>query len=336
MADAKSWNLWHGCRKWSEGCANCYMFALDRLHGVPERSAAVVRTGDLEKPLRRDRRGRFKFPAGFCLRVNMTSDTFLEEADPWRKDMWSVIRRRPDLVFLLLTKRVHRIGACLPAGWGEGWENVDLGMTCENQRAFEERWPLFSRVPARHKWINVAPCLGPVDLGPALASGQIGRVCLGGESFGGRRPCRHEWVERISLDCRRHGVSFTFNATGTVYVKDGEAFLLRRKEDQISQAFLSGLSHIQRFRPCALRDPLDRHVLCSWELARPVFSACRCTLCPSLGLCPGCAPCRRCGGEGFLDLEGILRLRRERLETSAAACRAALRSYHGIDDSTRS
>ena len=23
MADLKSWNLWHGCRKYSEGCGNC-------------------------------------------------------------------------------------------------------------------------------------------------------------------------------------------------------------------------------------------------------------------------------------------------------------------------
>ena len=30
MIDLKSWNPWHGCRKYSEGCANCYMFVLDK------------------------------------------------------------------------------------------------------------------------------------------------------------------------------------------------------------------------------------------------------------------------------------------------------------------
>lgn len=43
MADLKSWNLWHGCRKYSEGCANCSMFVLDKAHKVPESSTAVVR-----------------------------------------------------------------------------------------------------------------------------------------------------------------------------------------------------------------------------------------------------------------------------------------------------
>ena len=27
------WNPWHGCRKVSEGCENCYMFFLDEQHG---------------------------------------------------------------------------------------------------------------------------------------------------------------------------------------------------------------------------------------------------------------------------------------------------------------
>jgi protein gp37 len=27
------WNPWHGCRKCSEGCANCYMYYLDGLRG---------------------------------------------------------------------------------------------------------------------------------------------------------------------------------------------------------------------------------------------------------------------------------------------------------------
>ena len=25
------WNPWHGCKKYSEGCLNCYMFYLDKV-----------------------------------------------------------------------------------------------------------------------------------------------------------------------------------------------------------------------------------------------------------------------------------------------------------------
>ncbi len=81
MSDLKSWNPWHGCRKYSEGCEHCYMFALDRIREVPERSAVIARTQAMRKPLARDRHGNYKIPPGYCLRVNMTSDTFIEEAD---------------------------------------------------------------------------------------------------------------------------------------------------------------------------------------------------------------------------------------------------------------
>ena len=137
MADPKSWNPWHGCRRYSEGCKFCYMFVLDKAHRVPELSTEIVRTKMFNKPLEMTRKGWYKIPSGYTLRVNMTSDTFLEEADEWRKEMWSIIRQRPDVIFYILTKRVPRIMECLPEDWGEGYENVDLNMTCETQWAFE-------------------------------------------------------------------------------------------------------------------------------------------------------------------------------------------------------
>ena len=31
------WNPWHGCKKCSEGCRNCYMYFLDeQQRGLPE------------------------------------------------------------------------------------------------------------------------------------------------------------------------------------------------------------------------------------------------------------------------------------------------------------
>ena len=44
MADPKSWNPWHGCRRYSEGCKFCYMFVLDKAHHVSESSTEIVRT----------------------------------------------------------------------------------------------------------------------------------------------------------------------------------------------------------------------------------------------------------------------------------------------------
>ena len=47
----------------------------------------------------------------------MTSDFFLEEADPWRAEAWDIMHQRSDVVFFLLTKRPQRVRECLPRDW---------------------------------------------------------------------------------------------------------------------------------------------------------------------------------------------------------------------------
>lgn len=36
------WNPWHGCKKISEGCANCYMYFLDKMRD--QNGANIYRT----------------------------------------------------------------------------------------------------------------------------------------------------------------------------------------------------------------------------------------------------------------------------------------------------
>lgn len=47
----------------------------------------------------------------------MTSDFFLEEADDWRAEAWEMIRKRPDLHFAIITKRIARFPVSLPDDW---------------------------------------------------------------------------------------------------------------------------------------------------------------------------------------------------------------------------
>lgn len=309
MADDKSWNLWHGCRKYSTGCRHCYMYALDAAHGVPEKSGVIELTRDFRKPLGRDRRGNFKIPAGFILRVNMTSDTFLEEADNWREEMWDIIRRRPDIIFYILTKRVPRIRECLPTDWGEGYENVILNMTCENQQMFNVRWPIFRDIPARHKGMNLAPLVGDIDIRPALSSGQIEQVDLGGESFGGVRPCHYEWVKAVSDACRKFGVNFAFNSTGTIFVKDGRQYVIRSKEVQRTQAYKSRLSYHNGPIKYKLMDPYDGHILEPYELRQVRYSADRCSMCTSMETCVGCTDCGGCKNVELVGREELEKIR---------------------------
>lgn len=76
------WNPWHGCKKCSEGCENCYMYYLDDMRDKD--GAEVYLTSNARYPLSKDRKGRYKIQSGEKISVCMTSDFFLEEADQWR------------------------------------------------------------------------------------------------------------------------------------------------------------------------------------------------------------------------------------------------------------
>lgn len=73
------WNPWHGCVRVSPGCANCYMYFLDRQRGQDGRH--IYRTSSFDYPLQRDQAGRYRVQSGELIRVCMTSDFF------WRRRM---------------------------------------------------------------------------------------------------------------------------------------------------------------------------------------------------------------------------------------------------------
>ena len=285
------WNPWHGCHRVSEGCAHCYMYTLDARRGID--TSRVYRTQNFDLPLARTRGGDWKIPAGLELFVGLSTDFFVEEADPWRPAAWDIIRRRPDVAFRILTKRAARIPGCLPPDWGDGWENVMLQVTTENQARADERLPLLLGIPAKHRGFMAAPLIGPVDAERHLATGQIEQVLCGGENYDGARPCHHEWVASLSAQCRRHGVQFDFIETGTVYVKDGKTYHLPDKRLQSRQAHLSGLSHPGRPVTYRLRHP--EPTLFDDPVPRRTFPfRDTCSDCGSRPTCNGCSGCGAC------------------------------------------
>lgn len=290
------WNPWHGCVKCSEGCDNCYMYFLDRLRDQDGANIYRTRSG-FDKPLRKDRQGRYRTRSGETVRVCMTSDFFLEQADAWRDEAWDVMRQRFDVKFYLLTKRPQRVAAHLPPDWGDGWENVVFNVTCENQRRADERVPLLLELPFRHRGVMCAPLIGPVRIGRYLDSGLIERVSCGGENYDGARPCDFDWVRSLSAECRARDVSFCFMETGTVFVKDGRTYRIPDKQLQSEMARKSGVSHEGRPMVFHLRDPLGLP-LPPEGLYAPRFRE-RCHRCGSQPICNGCADCGACDGKGI-------------------------------------
>ena len=110
------WNLWHGCAKVSPGCANCYVYRSDARYGRDSRP--VTKTKSFDLPVRKDRQGAYKLPAGEIVYTCFTSDFFIEDADAWRGEAWAMMKARGDLTFLIITKRIHRLLETLPRRLG--------------------------------------------------------------------------------------------------------------------------------------------------------------------------------------------------------------------------
>lgn len=236
----KIWNPWHGCHRYSEGCQNCYAYFLDKRYGR-DTNEVVKNKSDFNLPVKKDKEGNWKLPSGSYVRVCMASDFFLEEADAWRDEAWSFIRRRNDVTFSLLTKRANRMKDCLPYDWGDGWDNVAFSVSCENQKRLEERMPHLLDLPAKHRWVSLKPFIGEVDIEPYLATGKIETVLAGGENYLGSRPLHYEWVKKVHDACEKYGVQLIFGQTGNVFVVDGVEYKIRNRTDQMVQALKSGL-----------------------------------------------------------------------------------------------
>lgn len=234
------WNPWHGCRKISPGCQNCYVYRRDSQFGKD--SSTVARTSAFDLPVKRDRQGNYKLQTQETVYTCMTSDFFIEEADGWRAEAWAMIRARPDLHFTIITKRIHRFRVMLPEDWGTGYENVTILCTCEDQQRADDRLPLFLELPIRHREIIAEPLLGKINFDSYLSSGKIAAVTCGGESGDNARTCEYDWILEIRQQCVAHGVRFHFKQTGANFRKGGKCYRIERKL-QLSQARRAGIDY---------------------------------------------------------------------------------------------
>ncbi len=226
------WNPWHGCHKISAGCLNCYVYRRDAQYGKD--SSVVAKTGDFNLPVKRSRAGEYKLSGNETVYTCFTSDFFLEDADGWRAEAWQMIRKRRDLHFFIVTKRIQRLRVNLPDDWDEGYDHVTICCTVENQDRADYRLPIFLTEPIRHKSIICEPLLESIDLSPYLSSG-IEEVVVGGESGDNARICSYSWVLAIREQCRQKGVAFYFKQTGAHFEKDGRLYAIQRRQ-QHSQA----------------------------------------------------------------------------------------------------
>lgn len=267
------------------------MFYTDKQRGHDGGRIYKTKSG-FTYPLQKDRNGSYKVKSGEMLRVCMNSDFFLEEADIWRNEAWSIIKNRPDVKFFLLTKRPERVKRCLPSDWGDGWDNVMFNVTCENGKRTDERVPILLELPFKHKGIMVAPFIGKVSLAKYLKDGQIEQVICGGENYDGARACDFDWVKSLRAECVAYNVTFCFTETGTVFVKDNKIYQIPSKQVQSQMAFKSGMNYVGKPIQWNLTDSFGTPL--STDLLYTPYFCENCNKCGSKIVCNGCSDCGKC------------------------------------------
>ncbi|WP_424245065.1 protein gp37 [Elusimicrobium posterum] len=238
------WNPWHGCKKISEGCKNCYVYRIDAYHGKD--GSVITKTQNFNLPVRRDRSKTYKIPAGETIFTCFTSDFLLEEADEWRKEAWEMMKIRSDLNFFFITKRIDRLAANLPKDWGAGYPNVSIACTVESQKQANYRLPIYRDLPIVEKCIVCAPLLESIDLTPFLGP-WVDEVTAGGESGANARVCDYEWVLDIRKQCVEAEIPFQFIQTGTHFKKDGKLYKIEKKLQHV-QARKAGINYEARLK----------------------------------------------------------------------------------------
>ena len=65
-----------------------------------------------------------------------------------------MIKKRQDCTFLFLTKRIDRFMKCIPNDWNDGYDNVVVCCTIENQKNVDYKLAVFKELPSIRKNVD--------------------------------------------------------------------------------------------------------------------------------------------------------------------------------------
>ncbi|QHS09127.1 phage Gp37/Gp68 family protein [Sinimarinibacterium sp. NLF-5-8] len=169
----------------------------------------------------------------------------------WLIDLLTLVRKTPNLDWLLLSKRignwrgrlelvlfdlVRDIGRTMDRQhtleWVQEWlegdapKNVWIGATVVNQIEADRDIPKLLRVPAHIRFLSIEPMLGAVEVfsaqtgellhvsGNEYDPGRLDWIICGGESGKNARPMHPYWVRGLRDQCASADVPFLFKQWG--------------------------------------------------------------------------------------------------------------------------
>ena len=210
-----TFNPWIGCTKVSPACDHCYAEAMmdtryGRVHWGAGEDRKRTSPGNWQLPLRWNKQaaGASERPFVFCASL---ADVFDNEVDPtWRRDLFALIDKTPNLIWLLLTKRIGNVVKMTDplAGHRILPRNAALGATMANQEEYDrDRMKL-----AEAKRIcdplftfgSFEPMLGPIILDKNAPDW----IICGGESGKGARHMHPDWARNLRDGAARFGRKF--------------------------------------------------------------------------------------------------------------------------------
>lgn len=216
-----TFNPWMGCTKVSPACDNCYAENLmDTRYGKVRWGAGEdrVRTsaGNWAKPRKWDREAAQAGDRPFVFCASL-ADVFDNEVDElWRAQLFDLIAETPNLVWLLLTKRIGNVRkmtdplrACriLPP-------NVAVGATMASQEEYDRDRMKLADVKnfadVEFTFGSFEPLLGPVTLDKNAPDW----IIVGGESGANARPMDLDWARSLKRQSEGLGRVFNFKQVG--------------------------------------------------------------------------------------------------------------------------
>jgi len=215
----KTFNPWMGCTKVSPACDNCYAEALmDTRYGRVEWGAGKprVRTAasNWSQPRKWNRQAEKNGTRPFVFCASL-ADVFDNEVDPaWRDDLFRLIYDTPNLVWLLLTKRIGNVLKMIDYRNAHLPSNVAIGATIANQEEYDrDRMKLAEvrdKLSPAFTFGSFEPLLGLVILDKNAPDW----IIVGGESGSNARPMDLQWARHLKSQSAELGRVFNFKQVG--------------------------------------------------------------------------------------------------------------------------